>query len=112
MAEHCGSIGGCAAYASIGFAPPGSSLPAAPENRISMLGDRQATEGLPPMVTPGPHVARFRIVAVSDERALGQDPDESTLGTCEVSFDGTGHRSVTLDVVFRGRTCVATAEVF
>ncbi len=77
-----------------------------------MLGDRQATEGLPPIVTSGPYVARFRLVAVSDERALGQDPDEYTLGTCEVSFDGTGHQGVTIDVVFRGKTCEATAEVF
>jgi hypothetical protein len=111
LAEHCGSIGGCAAYASIGFAPPGGSLPATPETRLSMLGDRQAADGLPSTVTPGPHVARFRLVAVSDDRTVGQDPDEVTLGTCEVAFDGTGGRSVTIDVVFRGATCEATAEV-
>jgi hypothetical protein len=111
MAEHCGSIGGCAAYASIGYAPPGSSLPAAPETRLTIHGDRQATAGLPPTITAGPYVARFRLVAVSDNRVVGQDPAEFTLGTCEVSFDGTEHRSVTIDVVFRGATCEATAEV-
>jgi hypothetical protein len=34
-----------------------------------------------------------------------------TLGG-EVTLDGTGHRSVTIDVVFRGRTCEARSEVF
>ncbi len=111
MAEPCGSIGGCAAYATIGFAPPGSSMPATPETRLSMLGERRATDGLPPMITRGPYVARFRVVAVSDERVVGQDPDEFTLGTCEASFDGTGRQSVTIEVVFRGSTCEATADL-
>ena len=104
----CASLGGCAGYA--GITPAGAYE--LHETRLSNLGRRQPTAGLPPSLAPGSYTARFRLVAVSDDRAVGQAPTETTIGYCSVEISvvrgGDLASGVEITVVFRDQGCEAS----
>lgn len=105
-AEHCGSIGGCAAYVSL--IPKGET--SASETRLSWVGERKVTQGLPAEIARGSYTVRFRSVLVSDDIVNGQPLDEFTDATCEVEIDVTEQHEVEITVVFRFGTCEASAS--
>lgn len=105
----CTSFGGCAAYVSL--APKGG--PDGPETRLSRLGSRALTQGLPPSVPAGTYTVRFRSVLVSDDIVNGQAPSEFPDGSCSLEIstpNGTPLAAgVEIVVVFRPGSCEATA---
>lgn len=103
----CGSLGGCAAYASINRV----GAAAGPETRLSNLGGRRATQGLPGLLDPGTYVAHFRLVALSDDLVNGQPATETTMAICSEQVVAPGDHlwaEVDLVVVFRARSCLVT----
>ena len=97
--EHCGSIGGCAIYGSL--IPAGES--STEEVRLDAKG-----RGLPTLIGAGAYVVRFRLVAVSDDRAAGVPPDETSITTCETPIDVSFQSAVNLKAVFRRDSCKVT----
>ena len=105
----CDSLGGCAAY--VALRPAGG--PEGPETRLSMLGPRQVTQGLPATLAPGAYHLDFRSVLVSDEIVNGQPASEQTDARCAIDIVtpsgpslGTG---VEILVVFGPGSCEASA---
>jgi hypothetical protein len=99
--EHCGSIGGCAIYGVL--VPAGET--SAEEVRLDADG-----RGLPSMIGEGSYVVRFRLVAVSDDRAVGVPPEETTIATCETPIDVSFESAVNLEAVFRRASCRVSAS--
>lgn len=111
MAE-CGSIGGCAGYVSL---TPADAVPAR-ETRLSMLGPRGVTRGLPAFVEPGLYTVSFRQVAVSDlymvVNGVSKPDQEWTMGTCSTALDlrDAAYPSAEISVLFTGADCDVTVE--
>jgi hypothetical protein len=98
--EHCGSFGGCAIY--------GSLIPDGATSAEEVLLDAKG-QGLPPTIGAGAYVVRFRLVAVSDDRAAGVPPDETTITTCESSrIDVSFQSAVNLRAAFQRASCRVT----
>jgi hypothetical protein len=105
----CNSLGGCAAYVSLSS----TDGPNAPETRLSRLGPRQLTQGLPGSVPPGSYRVHFRSVLVSDEMLNGHRVGEYTDAECSLDIATPGEAvlgsGVDILVVFRPGSCDASA---
>jgi hypothetical protein len=101
--EHCGSIGGCAAYVAV--IPVGEASPV--ETRLgTAAGDRQALSAL----EAGSYVIRFRLAAVSDVSLDGAPRDETTIATCEMPLEVASQSAVHVTVTFEGDSCEASGS--
>jgi hypothetical protein len=105
----CNSVGGCAGYVSL--SPKGG--PTGAETRLSILGPRHVTSGLPPSVAPGSYTVRFRSVRISDEIIDGRPASEVTAAECSIDIETPSGPSlasgVDILVVFGAASCEATA---
>jgi hypothetical protein len=101
--EHCGSIGGCAAYVALVNADEADAV----ENAFTELGVPRPKP--PALISPGSYTVRFRLAAVSDDRQVGAPPDESTIATCEVPIEVFNQAAVTVSVTFDRDSCEASA---
>jgi hypothetical protein len=100
----CGFVGGCAAYGSIAL--KGATNPA--ETRLSDLGSRHVTQGLPGALPPGSYVVRFRLVALSDLIVDGEPASETTVATCSEPIapeTGVLGETIEITVIFRDQSC-------
>ena len=101
--EHCGSIGGCAAYVAL--------IPAGETEAIEaeLAGPGPDEQGLPALIAPGSYTVRFRLAAVSDDRQVGVPADETTVATCEVPIEVFTQSAVNITVAFDRESCEASA---
>jgi hypothetical protein len=105
--EWCGSIGGCGVYATlIGDDDAGAREIPVPYRALEGEAEHQGV--LPSVIEPGSYVARFRLTAVSDVQVVGMPRDETTLWTCESSFQVTNESAVHIAASFLRDWCEVT----
>ncbi|HSL76584.1 MAG TPA: hypothetical protein VK867_06550, partial [Candidatus Limnocylindrales bacterium] len=105
--EWCGSIGGCATYATL-IRDDDIGAREIPVPNLPFEGEEEHESVLPPVIGPGSYVARFRLAAVSDAQAVGSPRDETTLWTCESSFEVTNESAVHIAASFLRDWCDVT----
>jgi hypothetical protein len=101
--EHCGSIGGCAAYVAV--IPDGET--GSVEYALASAGS--LSEPRPELIAPGSYTVRFRLAGVSDDREVGVPPEEWTVATCEEDLDVFGQEAVNIAVTFERDSCETSA---
>ena len=101
--EHCGSIGGCAAY--VALMPAGVSEAIEAE----LTGQGSDEHALPALIAPGSYTVRFRLAALSDDRQVGAPAEEATIATCELPIEVLTQAAVNITVIFDRNSCEANA---
>jgi hypothetical protein len=101
---NCTSIGGCVGY--IALVPDGET--AAPETRLSQIGEQRVTQGLPVTIEPGRYQVRAHIAFVSDDLVAGQPPEETDGPSCSASLDAAAGTAITVTVWFGPEACTVT----
>jgi hypothetical protein len=99
----CGSEGGCVGYVSL--VPDGAT--GAPEIRVSQLGERRVTEGLPNTIEPGRYVIRAHTAFLSDVVVNGEPPAETDGPSCSASMDAAAGTAIVVSVWFGSDACTA-----
>jgi hypothetical protein len=97
----CNSIGGCVGY--ISLVPDG--VTDAPETRLSQIGERRVTQGLPGTIEPGRYEVRAHTAFVSDAFVDGQPPDEADGPSCSASLDAAAGTAIVVTVWFGSDAC-------
>jgi hypothetical protein len=101
--EHCGSIGGCAAYVAV--IPNGET----DSDEFALASSGSVGERRPEFIGPGSYTVRFRLAGVSDDREVGAPPDEWTIATCEEDIDVFDQEAVNIAVTFERDSCETSA---
>ena len=101
--EHCGSIGGCAAYVAV--IPAGETDPI----EYALASSGSLGEPRPGLIAPGSYSVRFRLAGAYDDRQVNVPPDEWTIATCEEDIDVFDQEAVNIAVTFDRDSCVITA---
>jgi hypothetical protein len=102
--ESCGSIGGCAYFASI--SGPAGNWTAELEGTASSLG----STALPPALAPGQYAFAFRSAFVSDEVLNGQRQIGPTDVECSTTIDVAPGASPRIQAVFNAGSCEITSS--
>lgn len=97
----CRAIGGCAAYVAL-IPVGGTSLV-----EIKLAAQGGAQHVLPALIGPGSYTVRFRLAAVTDPRAVGAPPVETTIATCETPIKVFNQAAVNISVTFERDSCEA-----
>jgi hypothetical protein len=98
---NCGSEGGCVGYVSL--VPDGATD--APEVRVSELGDRRVTEGLPEAIEAGRYVIQAHTAFLSDVIETGKPPAETEGPSCSASIDAAARTAIVVSVWFGSDDC-------
>jgi hypothetical protein len=100
----CNSIGGCVGYVSL----VKDGEPEGPMTRLSQVGDRGVTQGLPATIEPGRYVIRAHTSFMSDDIENGQPPDETVGPQCSTSVDAAAGTAIVVTIWFGSDACRVT----